>query len=125
MRAIRGRDTKPELVVRRLASGLGYRYRLHGRGLPGRPDLVFRGRRRVLFVHGCFWHLHLGKCKRAGLPKSRLEFWLPKLEANRRRDRSVEAKLRMRGWRVLVIWECQLNDIDRVRARIVRFMGEQ
>lgn len=125
MRRIRGRDTKPELIVRRLVFAMGYRYRLQGRGLPGRPDLVFRNRRRVLFVHGCFWHRHPGTCKRARLPKSRLDFWRPKLEANRRRDRSVEARLRAQGWRVLVIWECQLANLDRVRRRIARFMEER
>jgi len=123
MALIRAKDTKPELAVRRLVFNMGFRYRLNGGGLPGRPDLVFRCRRRVLFVHGCFWHRHMGGCRRATLPKSRLDYWLPKFAANKRRDRSVAAKLRARGWRVLVIWECELKDTDRVRGRIARFMS--
>jgi DNA mismatch endonuclease (patch repair protein) len=122
MGRIRGRDTKPELVVRRMVFAMGYRYRLHERALPGRPDLVFPGRKRALFVHGCFWHRHAARCKLARLPKSRLEFWLPKLEGNRTRDRSNEAKLRARGWRVLVVWECQLRNRERLKGRLVRFM---
>ena len=87
MSRVRGKDTKPELLVRRLVHGMGYRYRLHRRDLPGTPDLVFPGRRKVIFVHGCFWHRHPDPaCKLARLPKSRTDFWLPKLEGNRARD---------------------------------------
>ena len=122
MSRIRSKDTKPELAVRRLVFSMGYRYRLQARELPGRPDIIFRSSQRVMFVHGCFWHRHAGKCRRATMPKSRLGYWGPKLEANKKRDRSVEAKLRARGWRVLVVWECQLSNLDKVRSRIAKFM---
>jgi DNA mismatch endonuclease, patch repair protein len=123
MRRVRSRDTRPELIVRRLAYHLGYRYRLQARDLPGRPDLVFRRRRKVIFVHGCFWHRHqdLG-CRLARLPKSRPEFWLPKLEGNRQRDERHEKALRDKGWDVLTIWECQLPHRDVLRNRIVAFL---
>lgn len=105
MGRILSKDTAPEMVVRRVVSSLGYRYRLHVTSLPGRPDLVFSSRQLVIFVNGCFWHRHRG-CRLARLPKSRLEFWLPKLEANRLRDRRNLAALRASSWRVLVLWEC-------------------
>lgn len=124
MSRIRDRDTRPELVVRRMVHGMGLRYRLGGRNLPGRPDLVFPGRGRVIFVHGCFWHRHPGGCKLARLPKSRLDFWVPKLTANRARDRAQERLLRTMGWRVLVVWECQLRDTARVRRRVADFMED-
>src|SRR5690606_24950543 len=111
MSRIRGRDTSPEVVVRRLLTSLGYRYRIHVHALPGRPDIVFSRRRKVIFVHGCFWHRHAdSRCRLARLPKSRLEFWVPKLEANKARDSRTIARLRRSGWRVLVVWECQLRN---------------
>jgi DNA mismatch endonuclease, patch repair protein len=123
MSRVRGRDTKPEMIVRRLAHGMGYRYRLHGGGLPGRPDLVFSSRRRVIFVHGCFWHRHPDpKCKLARLPKSRLGFWRPKLDANRARDIANLKRLTALGWRTLVIWECEIGNKERLRARIASFL---
>jgi DNA mismatch endonuclease, patch repair protein len=122
MRRIPGRNTTPELCVRRLVSSLGYRYRVQVGRLPGRPDLVFAGRRKVIFVHGCFWHRH-SRCRLARLPKSRLHFWLPKLESNSERDRRNIADLRRAGWRVLVIWECQLRNVASLRRRIRRFLG--
>src|SRR5437879_386886 len=110
MGRISGRDTVPELRVRRIVSSLGYRYRLHRRGLPGRPDLVFPGRRKVIFVHGCFWHRHPDhRCRLARLPKSRLDFWLPKLQGNRARDQRVKAQLERLGWTVVEVWECQIK----------------
>jgi DNA mismatch endonuclease (patch repair protein) len=125
MSRVRGRDTKPEMIVRRLAHGMGYRYRLHVGGLPGRPDLVFPWRRRVIFVHGCFWHRHPDPaCKLARLPKSRLDFWRPKLDANRARDIAKQEGLKVLGWRVLVVWECELRDKDGLRARIRSFLGK-
>lgn len=122
MSRVRGKDTKPELIVRRLVHGLGYRYRLHRRDLPGQPDLVFPSRRKVLFVHGCFWHRHEG-CPLTRWPKSRLEFWKPKLEGNRIRDQANQAKLADLGWDYLVVWECDLKDMDRLANKIVKFLG--
>lgn len=121
MSRIRLKDTKPELVVRRLIHGLGYRYRLHDRHLPGHPDLVFKGRGKIIFIHGCFWHLHAG-CANNRPPKTRRDFWMPKLEGNRARDKREQAKLRKLGWRIMVIWECQLADTDRLTKRIQAFL---
>ena len=124
MARIRSKDTKPELVVRKLVHGLGYRYRLHDKRLPGRPDLVFASRRAVIMVHGCFFHRHPDPaCPLARLPKSRLDFWLPKLEGNRQRDLVVLERLRALGWQSLEIWECQVRDLDAVTARVVEFLG--
>src|SRR5260221_4542098 len=111
MGLIRGADTKPELRVRSIVHRCGYRYRLHVSGLPGKPDLVFPRLRKVIFVHGCFWHRHLG-CSLARLPKSRLSFWLPKLTGNRQRDIRNIARLRRSGCKVKVIWESEPNDTD-------------
>jgi DNA mismatch endonuclease (patch repair protein) len=124
MSRVRGSDTKPELLVRRLVHRMGYRYRLHDRRLPGRPDLVFARRRSVIFVHGCFWHRHpeLG-CKLARLPKSRTEFWLAKLDGNRSRDVETERRLRESGWRVLTVWECELRDREAISTKLRDFLG--
>lgn len=116
MSRVRGRDTGPEMVVRRLVHGMGYRYRLHRRDLPGMPDIVFPRRKKAIFVHGCFWHRHPDPgCKLARLPKSRLEFWAPKLEGNRRRDERNQAALRELGWGVLVVWECHIGYTEHIR----------
>jgi len=124
MSRVRGRDTKPEMLVRRLAHGMGYRYRLHRRDLPGSPDLVFPSRQKVIFVHGCFWHRHLDPdCKLARLPKSKLDFWGPKLETNRERDERDLALLAELGWDVLIIWECQTKNREELKARIGEFLG--
>jgi DNA mismatch endonuclease (patch repair protein) len=124
MSRVRGRDTKPEMLVRRLTHGMGYRYRLHRRGLPGSPDLVFPSRMKVIFVHGCFWHQHLDPgCKLARLPKSKLDFWGPKLETNRERDERNLVLLAELGWDVLVIWECQAKNREELQARIGEFLG--
>lgn len=124
MRRVRSKNTKPEIRVRRLVHGMGYRYRLHGKDLPGRPDLVFRPRRKVIFVHGCFWHRH-GGCAKNRLPKSpeRREYWRTKLNGNARRDKLVQATLRDMGWRVLVVWECETTDLDHLAERIQGFLG--
>lgn len=123
MARVRGKNTRPELVVRQLIFSLGYRYRLHARDLPGHPDLVFRHSRKVIFVHGCFWHRHPAKrCALARLPKSRLDFWLPKLEGNRERDERNKGELARCGWKVLTIWECQLGDVGRLKAVLRRFL---
>lgn len=126
MALVRGKNTKPEMIVRRLLHGMGYRYRLHARELPGKPDLVFRRRRLAIFVHGCFWHYHPDpNCPLARLPKSRLDFWQPKLEGNRARDRSTMDRLLSTGWRVGVVWECQLRDMEQVENELERLLGEQ
>jgi DNA mismatch endonuclease, patch repair protein len=126
MSRIRGKDTKPEVVVRRLIHGMGYRYRLHRRDLPGTPDIVFSRTRKVIFVHGCFWHRHPdSRCRLARLPKSKLDFWQNKLEGNRRRDEENEAHLAQMGWDVLTIWECQINDIKSLKTRIVSFLSRR
>lgn len=123
MGRVRGRDTKPELVVRRLLHGMGYRYRLQAKDLPGRPDIVFRKRRRAIFVHGCFWHRHADPaCRLARLPKSRLDFWLPKLEGNAKRDAANVERLEAMGWNVLVVWECELRDREQLGNRLRRFV---
>jgi DNA mismatch endonuclease (patch repair protein) len=122
MGRVKSKDTKPELVVRRLVYGLGFKYRLHASRMPGKPDLVFTRLKSIIFVHGCFWHRHSG-CALCRMPKSRLEFWEPKLEENRRRDSRNQRKLRRDGWRLLVIWECQLANQDRVKSRILEFLG--
>ena len=121
MSRIRGRDTGPERAVRRLLTDLGYRYRLQYRRLPGRPDIAFPGRRKAIWVHGCFWHQHPG-CPKATLPKSRPEFWIPKLDGNRRRDRAVQAEAAKLGWDTLVVWECELRDPGSVAERLAQFV---
>lgn len=121
MSRVRGKDTRPELRVRRLAHALGYRYRLHRRDLPGRPDLTFAGRRKVIFVHGCFWHRHDCSAGRR-TPKTRLDFWEPKLRANRARDEAVLRHLADAGWRSLIIWECETRDAASVAARLKEFL---
>jgi DNA mismatch endonuclease (patch repair protein) len=123
MSRVRNKDTKPEMRVRRLVHALGYRYRLHAGSLPGRPDLVFNSRRKVIFVHGCFWHRHEG-CPLCRLPKSRLRFWKPKLKANRERDLKNQKKIAEMGWDCLVIWECELRDQDALTSRIKTFLGD-
>jgi DNA mismatch endonuclease (patch repair protein) len=124
MARIRSKDSSAELKLRCLVHGLGYRYRLHDRGLPGTPDMVFRSRRALIFMHGCFWHRHKN-CGMARLPKSRIEFWTAKLEANRLRDMRTRRLLNKLGWRVLVIWECQLKDLDRVAAKVRTFLDKE
>ena len=124
MSRIRGKDTKVEMTVRRLVHSLGYRYRLHRRDLPGKPDMVFPGRHKVIFVHGCFWHRHPDpNCSLARLPKSRLDFWVPKLSGNRERDLRNQARLTALNWEYLVVWECQLKDREVLAARIKEFLN--
>lgn len=123
MSRIRGRDTKPELIVRRLIHSLGFRYRLHRRDLPGTPDLVFPSRRKVIFVHGCFWHRHPDpQCKLARVPKSNPDFWLPKLTRNRERDVVDQAQLLASGWSVMVIWECELRDLEVIAKHVKEYL---
>jgi DNA mismatch endonuclease (patch repair protein) len=108
MAKVKNKDTKPELFVRSLLSSMGYRYRLHLRSVPGSPDIVFSHRKKVIFVHGCFWHRHKG-CANCRLPKSKLEFWKPKLDGNAKRDARTRRELRRAGWQFLVVWECELK----------------
>lgn len=122
MRAVRSRGTKPEIVVRQLAHRLGYRFRLHRRDLPGTPDLVFPGRRKVIFVHGCFWHQHKG-CRRATVPRSNVRFWRAKLAGNMKRDAEYRERLKAKGWRSLIIWECETKNEQRISAKLRRFLG--
>lgn len=124
MRRIRSKGMEPELRIRRLLFLLGYRYRLHGKTLPGRPDIVFPSRRKVVFVHGCFWHQHKNdSCRITRLPKSNLAYWLPKLRRNVDRDAAHQVELKKSGWKSLVIWECELDDIDSVTKKLKRFMS--
>ena len=122
MAAVKSKDTKPEMAVRRLVHGLGYRYRLHPKDIPGRPDLAFQGRRKVIFVHGCFWHRHSG-CPLARMPKSRIDFWQPKLDANRARDTSNVRLLTTKGWGVLTVWECESRHSGELTERLKAFLG--
>lgn len=124
MARVRSKNSRPEMVVRRLVYALGYRYRLHRKDLPGCPDLVFGPRRKVIFVHGCFWHRHTG-CALARMPKSRVDFWEPKLTANKERDGKNRRVLLREGWKVLTIWECQLHDTARVESKIRRFLDAE
>lgn len=121
MRAVGRKDTRPEMIVRRLAHSLGYRFRLHRRDLPGKPDLVFAGRRKVIFVHGCFWHGH--GCRRGARPGTNVEFWNAKLAKNVERDRVQVEALREVGWEPLVIWECETKDAKRLAGELRRFLG--
>lgn len=123
MAAVRSRDTKPELVVRKMLHSMNYRYRLHRNDLPGSPDIVFGPRRKVIFVHGCFWHRHVG-CSKATTPKTRIEFWNRKFEQNVERDRKAELKLSGLGWRAITIWECETREREALEARLSAFLDE-
>ena len=122
MSSVRGKNTKPELLVRRLVHGMGYRFRLHRRELPGSPDLVFPSRRKVVFVHGCFWHQHK-RCRKGTIPKTRENFWRTKLQGNSARDERVRKNLKSMGWSCLVIWECEMRDVDFLARKLSRFLG--
>jgi len=124
MARVRQKGSKPELVVRRLVRGLGYRFRLHERGLPGTPDLVFPRRRKAVFVHGCFWHRHRG-CPRTTSPKTREAYWSQKFRENSRRDRIKERQLRALNWEVMVVWECETFDADRLSKRLKAFLSNR
>jgi DNA mismatch endonuclease, patch repair protein len=123
MRSVRRENTAPELSVRSLLHSAGYRFRLHGANLPGRPDLVFRRRKKAIFVHGCFWHAH--DCRASLRPKSRGEFWNAKLERNRARDRANVEQLESLGWSVLCVWECETGKQERgsLLHRLRSFLG--
>jgi DNA mismatch endonuclease, patch repair protein len=120
MQAVKTRDTGPEMTVRRILYRLGYRYRLNAKKLPGRPDIVFPGRKRVIFVHGCFWHSH--GCRKGQAPKSRLDYWQPKLKMNRERDAAQVLALEALGWSVLTVWQCETGDPEALIAKLQVFM---
>lgn len=121
MRAVRSRNTTPEMRVRQVAHSMGYRYALHRKDLPGKPDLVFVSRRKIVFVHGCFWHLH--NCRHGQVaPVSNLSYWSTKRERNRKRDKSHLRALRASGWKVLVVWECWIKDATTLGKRLVNFL---
>ena len=120
MARVRSKDTKPEMVVRRIVHGLGFRYRLHVRSLPGTPDVVLTKHRKVIEVRGCFWHMH--PCGRCRIPATRRDEWIAKLHRNAARDQAAIRKLRWLKWRVLVVWECETKNVQRLAARIKRFL---
>lgn len=125
MALVRGKNTRPEIIVRLLVDGLRFKYQTNSTDIVGKPDLLFRRRKKAIFVHGCFWHQHRkASCWRSRIPKSRQEFWIPKLEANVRRDKDQITKLRRSGWNVLVIWECETtpSKILNLRTRVQRFL---
>jgi DNA mismatch endonuclease (patch repair protein) len=123
MAKIRSKNTKPEMLVRRLLHGWGLRYRLHRKDLPGKPDIVLPKWKSVIFVNGCFWHQHPSDtCKASAIPKSRREYWIPKLARTVARDTENIAAIEALGWRVLVLWECQLQDEDALKERISNFL---
>jgi len=119
MKAVGTKHTGPELIVRKMLHGLGCRYALHCRDLPGSPDIVMPSRRKIVFVHGCFWHGH--KCRYGRPPKSRTDYWLSKVETNAKRDRRNQVALRRGGWSVLVVWQCQTRDAQRLRDKLLSF----
>jgi DNA mismatch endonuclease, patch repair protein len=121
MSRIRGKDTAPEVAVRSVLHSLGYRFRLHRRDLPGTPDIVFPSRRKAIFVNGCFWHAH--GCRIGRPPKSRPEFWLPKLQKNRLKDKRSLRTLRASGWGVVTVWQCQTGQRDRLETKLISFLG--
>jgi len=122
MQAIGSKDTGPEMIVRRWLHGHGYRYRLHRRDLPGCPDVVFPVRRKVIFIHGCFWHGHT--CVRGSrIPKTNTDYWTAKVSRNRDRDETAINRLKAAGWSVLVIWDCKLRDIDALGQQLIRFLS--
>jgi DNA mismatch endonuclease (patch repair protein) len=121
MRSVGARDTGPELVVRRLLHRGGYRYRLYRHDLPGRPDLVFPSRKKVIFIHGCFWHGH--RCSKGKLPKSRPEYWIAKINTNRERDARIITRLKQLGWKSLTVWQCELKQLGAVERTLRKFLG--
>ena len=122
MQAVKSKDTGPELTVRRMLHAMGHRLRLHRKNLPGRPDIVLPKHRKVIFVHGCFWHAH--GCRKGQPPKSRQDYWLPKPEANVQRDASKINDLRSMGWKVLIVWQCETRDHAALAQRLQQFVDE-
>lgn len=126
MSAIKGKNTKPEILVRKSLHLLGYRFRLHRKDLPGKPDIVLPKYRTVVLVHGCFWHQHPSKnCKNSQKPKTNLDYWEKKLLRNQARDKQNAIALKLQGWRVLIVWECQTKDEQFLRKKITKFLGKK
>jgi len=123
MRAVKGKDTAPEMIVRRALHSMGYRYRLHRKDLPGKPDISFIGRRKVIFVHGCFWHGH-GCARGNRIPKTNTDYWMKKVTRNRERDTQSCRELVGNGWRVLVIWECELRNKNELKEKLRTFLEQ-
>lgn len=124
MAAIRSKNTKPELLVRRMLHSLGYRFRLHRPDLPGKPDIVFQRRKKVVFVHGCFWHQHSDPaCSTARMPAANTGYWWPKLSRNIERDRIAQAALAEAGWDALTVWACEIDDAFLLKEKLVKFLG--
>lgn len=122
MKSNKGKDTKPEMTVRRLLHAMGYRFRLHRRDLPGTPDVVFPARRKVVLIHGCFWHQHEG-CRHGRVPATRREYWVPKLARNKERDERAAAALAGLGWQCTTVWECELADVEKLAIKLTLFLG--
>ncbi len=120
MSQVKSKNTTPEWITRRLVFGMGYRYRLHDKRLPGKPDLVFSSRRKIIFIHGCFWHGHEG-CLYAKIPKTNTQFWTKKFIRNRERDYEIQQKLKDAGWKVLVVWQCELKNIEQLKRTLHDF----
>ena len=121
MSAIKSKNTKPEIAVRKLLHSMGYRFRLHRKDLPGSPDIVLPKYKKVIFVHGCFWHRH-ENCKYASTPKTRQEFWENKFKANVKRDLEIQEKIKNIGWKSVVIWECETKKVDNLREKLIDFI---
>lgn len=124
MSRIRGYDTEPELTVRSIVHRMGYRFRLHRKDLPGNPDIVLPRHRKVIFIHGCFWHGHKG-CARSKRPGTNVSFWQNKLDKNIKRDKRQQRELRNLGWKYLIIWQCELNKPNRMQNKVKRFLNKQ
>lgn len=122
MSRIRGKDTNPEMIVRKLLYSFGFRYRIHRKDIPGTPDIAFIGRKKLIFVHGCFWHRHPG-CKYAYIPKSNTDQWFTKFKNNVARDTRIMAQLTHEGWQVLLVWECETKDLEKLSDRLLVFLG--
>ncbi len=123
MRRVRSKDTGPELLVRKITFALGFRYRLHKKDLPGKPDLVFQGKKKIIFIHGCFWHGH--RCKRGSrTPKTNRDYWIKKITGNIERDKRHIEELNKQGWSVLIIWECETKDTDTLKKRLKNFLDD-
>lgn len=123
MASIPSRNTRPEITVRRLLHAMGYRFRLHGRQLPGCPDIVLARHKAAIFVHGCFWHQHKG-CADGHLPRARTDYWWPKLKRNVRRDVEAIEALKVLSWKILVVWECETRQPERLRERLIEFLRQ-